>query len=89
MPACAADSGRKPEMHHVAVGDDIVLAFQPQLAGIARAGLAAERDIVVIGDGLGADEAALEIGMDDARRLRRAVPLVMVQARASFGPAVK
>ena len=32
---------RKPEMHHVAVGDLILLAFQPQLADVARAGLAA------------------------------------------------
>ena len=54
-------------MHHVAVGDDIVLAFQAQLAGVARAGFAAERDIIVERDGLGADEAALEIGMDDGR----------------------
>ena len=53
-------------MHHVAVGDDVFLAFQPQLAGIARAGFAAERDIVGIGDGLGADKALFEIGMDDA-----------------------
>ena len=59
-------------MHHVAVGDHIVLAFEPHLAGIARAGLAAERHIVVVGDGLGADEAALEVGVDDAGRLRRA-----------------
>ena len=58
-------------MHHVAVGDDVFLAFQPQLAGVARAGLAARLDVVVVGDGLGADEAALEIGMDDAGRLRR------------------
>src|SRR5437588_12112355 len=32
---------RKPEMHHVAVGDFVLLAFQPQLADVARAGLAA------------------------------------------------
>src|SRR5438034_1137248 len=31
---------RKPEMHHVAVGDLVVLAFQPQLADVARRGLA-------------------------------------------------
>ena len=64
-------SGRKPEMHDVAVGDHVVLAFEAEPAGIARAGLAAELDVVVIGDGLGADEAVLEIGMDDAGRLRR------------------
>ena len=39
-------------------------------ASLARL-LAAEADEVVIGDGLGADEAALEIGVDDAGRLRR------------------
>jgi hypothetical protein len=33
--------GIEPEMHDVAVGDDIFLAFQPQLAGVAGAGLAA------------------------------------------------
>ena len=59
-------------MHHVAVGDDVILAFQAELAGIARAGFALARNIIVIGDGFGADEALLEIGMDDARRLRRA-----------------
>src|SRR5689334_20052624 len=58
-------------MQDVAVLDDIVLAFEPELAGIARSRLAIETDIVVIGDGLGADEAFLEIGMDDACRLRR------------------
>ena len=35
-------SGVEPEVHHVAVLDDVFLAFQPQLAGIARAGLALE-----------------------------------------------
>ena len=62
----------KPEMHHVAVGDDVVLAFQAELARIARAGFALARDIIVIGDGFGADEALLEIGVDDAGGLRRA-----------------
>ena len=49
---------------------DIILAFEPELAGIAGAGLAVKRDIVVIGDGFGADEAFLKIAMDHARRLR-------------------
>ena len=66
--------GIEPEMHHVAVGDDVFLAFQPQLAGVAGAGFAAERDVVVIGDGLGADEALLEIGVDDAGRRGALVP---------------
>ena len=53
-------------MHDVAVGDDVLLALQPQLAGIAGAGLAAERDVVGIGDGFGADETLFKVGMDDA-----------------------
>ena len=43
------------EVEDVAVLDDVVLAFQPQLAGIARAGLAVQRHVVVEGNGLGAD----------------------------------
>src|SRR5579862_3338688 len=62
----------KAEMHHVAILDDVILALEAELAGLARAGLALARDIVVVGDGLGTDEALLEIGVDDARRLRRA-----------------
>ena len=58
-------------MHDVAVGDDVVLAFQPQLAGIAGAGFAAERNVIGIGDGLGADESLLEVGVNDPGRGRR------------------
>src|SRR5260370_38623672 len=63
--------GRKPKMDDVAVGDGVILALEPKLAGVARAGLAAERHVVLPGDDLGADEAALEIGVDDAGGLRR------------------
>src|SRR4051812_3796231 len=63
-------SCRKPEMHHVAVGDHVLFAFEPHLAGVAGAGLATGRDVVVVADGLGADEALLEIGVDHAGRLR-------------------
>src|SRR5260370_18582566 len=59
-------SSIKPEMHDVAVGDDVLLAFQPQLAGIAGAGLAAERDVLGIGNRLGANKTLFEIGMNDA-----------------------
>src|ERR1700680_1429676 len=45
-------SGRRPEMHYVAAGAHVFLAFQAQPAGIAGAGFAAERHIVLIGDGL-------------------------------------
>ena len=61
---------RKPEMQHIAVGDLILLAFQPQLADVARAGLAAALDVILIRDRLGADEAALEIAVDAPSRLR-------------------
>ena len=77
------------EQHHVAVGDDVFLAFVARLAGVLRRLLAAEADEVVVGDGLGADEALLEIGVDDAGRLRRLGAAPIVQARTSFGPAVK
>src|SRR5882762_484399 len=63
--------GIKPEMHDVAIGDDVLLAFQPQLAGIAGAGFAAERGVIGIGDGFGADKSLFEIGMDHAGRGRR------------------
>ena len=53
-------------MHHVAVLDDVFLAFQAQLARIACAGLALERGVIGISDGLGADEALLEIRVDHA-----------------------
>src|SRR5712692_8766757 len=71
-PAWRAVSGGETEMHHVAVGDDIILAFQPQFSRLARAGFAVHRDVIVIGNRLGADEALLELGMDDAGRPRRA-----------------
>jgi hypothetical protein len=59
----------KPEMHHVAVGDDVVFAFQAEFSRVARAGFALARDIVGKGDGFGADETLLEIGVDHACRL--------------------
>ena len=79
IPAIAGNGGgatpdrsiREPEVHHVAVLDDVLLAFEAHLAGFLGGHLAAERDEVVVGDGLGADEALLEVGVDDAGRLRR------------------
>ena len=57
-------------MHDVAVLDDVLLAFDAELAGLADAGLATERNVVVVFDDLGADEAFLEVGVDDAGALR-------------------
>src|SRR5262249_6067172 len=62
-------------MHDVAVGDHIILAFQPHFAGVARACLAAAGDVILIGNGLRSDEATLEIGMNHTRRLWRPGPL--------------
>src|SRR5258708_9703177 len=56
----------KPEMHAVAVGADIFLAFQPQLAGVGGARLAAERNVIRVRNGFGAGKALFEIGMNDA-----------------------
>jgi hypothetical protein len=58
-------------MHDVAVGHDVFLAFQPQLAGIAGAGFAAEGDVIGVRNGLGTNEALFEIGMDNPRGGRR------------------
>ncbi len=77
------------EQHDVAVLDDIVLAFGAEFTRLAGRRLATERDIVLVGHGLGADEAALEVAVDDARRLGAFDPFSTVQARASFGPTVK
>src|SRR5690606_16378654 len=52
--------------HHVAILDDVFLAFVTGLAGFLGGDFAAERDEIVVGDGLGADAAGFEIGADDA-----------------------
>ncbi len=62
----------EPEMHHVAIGDDVILAFQAEFSGVARARFTLARHIIGIGDGFGADETLLEIRMNRPRRLRRA-----------------
>src|SRR4051794_37737964 len=60
------DSHVEAELHDVAVGHDVVLALHPHparcLGGVHRPGL----DQVVVGDDLGLDEAAPEVGVDDA-----------------------
>src|SRR5215212_6921614 len=63
-------SGIEPEMHDIAVLHGVFLALEPKLAGVARSGFAPECDVIGISDGLRADEALLEVRVDDARRLR-------------------
>ena len=57
-------------MHDVAVLNDVLLALLAQLAGLATTLLATECHIVLVAGGFGLDEAALEVGVDDARSLR-------------------
>ncbi len=58
------------ELQHVAVLDDVFLALDPELAGLAGLGFGAQGNQVLEGDGLGGDEAALKIAVDDASRGR-------------------
>src|SRR5438105_468230 len=58
------------EFDDVAVAHDVVLALDADLADCAGRGQRTGRDQVVVGDDLGLDEAALEVGVDDPRRLR-------------------
>ena len=71
------------EVHDVAVLHDVVLALLAQAARRTAAGLAAKAHVVVERGRLGLDEAALEVGMDDAGGLRR------LHARVSVSPLVK
>src|ERR1700761_7380521 len=61
----------EPEVHDVAVSDEIFLAFQAQFSGVAGAGLTAECDVVRVSNGFGANETLFEIGVDHAGRRRR------------------
>src|SRR5690349_20760416 len=76
-------SNVEPEVHHVAIAHDVVLAFEPQLAGFFRALLAVELDVIFVRYHFGADETFIEIGVDHARRLRRRFALVH-RPRAHF-----
>ena len=58
------------EVHDVSVLDDVVLALDAHLAGLADGGLGAVVDVVVVLDDLGADETLLEVGVDDTGTLR-------------------
>jgi hypothetical protein len=48
---------RKPEVHDVAVLDDIFLALKPHLAGVFAAHFAVVGDESIVGDGFGANDA--------------------------------
>ena len=66
------------------------LAFLAKLAGVAAAHLSAEVHVVGKASGLRLDEAALEVRVDDARRLRGLSPDGGWSMRASpVSPLVK
>src|SRR5262245_27900606 len=60
----------EPEMHDVAVGDDIVPAFQAQATSVSGTSLPAQFHVVIISDRLGPNEATFEVGVDNSRRFR-------------------
>src|SRR3989338_10323587 len=67
----------KTEVHDIPILHDILLAFYPHLAGIFRALLALVFHEIVIGDHLGADEAALEIVVNHGGSLGGGIALVV------------
>ena len=79
----------EPEVQAIAVLHHIFLALQPEFPRLARARLAVEGDVVCICYRLRADEALLEIGVDDARRLRGARALLNGPGARLLGPTVK
>ena len=56
----------KKKFDDVAVFDDVLFAFGAHEAFFFAGGFAAVLDVVVVGDDLRADEATLEVGVDDA-----------------------
>ena len=60
---------RELDGDHVAVGDHVVAALEPQRSAVARARVAAGVAQRLPADHLGADEAALDVGVDQAGRV--------------------
>src|SRR5687767_7878894 len=61
------------EEHDVAIPDDVLLSLGSHDAALLRALPSPGRDEVVIAGRLGADEPALEVGVNDTGRARRGV----------------
>ena len=58
-----------PDMHHITVFHDVLLAFQSQRAAIARFSLGAGVQQLVPVDGFGANEVMFQIGVDRSCRI--------------------
>src|SRR5690606_30053476 len=74
------------ELHDVAVGHDVVLALDPRLSCSTHSGDRTGLDQVLEGDHLGLDEAALEVGVDHPRGLRRGPALADGPGPGLLGP---
>src|SRR5690606_11381278 len=59
------------DKHHIAVLNDIILAFVARFPRFARTCFAPQPHEVFVGYGLRANEAAFKVRMDNAGRLRR------------------
>src|SRR5437867_11413219 len=58
---------RKSEMDNVAVLDDVLFPFEAKLSCLLALGFASKGDEILIGNHLGADEAALDVTVDFSR----------------------
>ena len=61
-----------PDVHHIAVLHDVVLAFEAQSAFGAGVGFGARFEQLVPANRFGADEVFFQIGVDGARGFDRA-----------------
>ena len=78
----------EPEMDHVAIVHHVLFAFQPDMTLGAGTGHPARGHQGGLRRNLGADEAALDVGVDTARGLERRLPGCRVQARVSLPPVM-
>jgi signal transduction histidine kinase len=79
----------EPEVHDIALADDVFLALEAQFPGLLRPRLALVGDEIVVGDDFGANESMLEVRVNDARRLRRRRPRMHRPGPHFLRPAVK
>ena len=77
------------EVHYIAILHDVILTLDPHLAGGAHGRLGLVLDEVVVLDHLGADEALLEVGVDDAGGLGGLVAAVDGPGAALVGAGRK
>src|SRR5215469_9319517 len=60
------ESTRVPEVHHLAIANHVFLSFQVQLGAMPRFSQAPRRDQVFVFHNFGANEPALDVGVDFA-----------------------